>query len=328
MIELMRAVISDSEEIILNLEIGHIADSDFEHLCHVIRLLSTSGRTIVVLTGTLSRMLQLGTTISVIKRGRTIKTFSCTAISQKDLLNCLLDDVTEEVPYLPGANNNQVILSIQKMYLGQNDTSLDLKLYQGEIVGLIDFSYSASELILDTLFGLKPHCEELFEICQKKVKVNTPYEAFQAGIYYAQDLEHDTALFLNQTTNTNIYFPIIRQSSYTGGFLRHKYLLQEVQRISKQLDISEENLLKFPRQNNVFKINLARILIADKRILLMKNPFSGLSPQEIPIMRNFMLHYVKKGNCILFSSPHMSEIHNLCHRYYNVSGLYDTVQNS
>ena len=213
-------------------------------------------------------------------------------------------------------------LSVKGLRLSEKDAPLDLTLSQGEIVGLVNASPSSADRILQALYGLLPCSCYHLSVCGNSLPTRKPALAFDYGMLLVQNIECNDAMLYTASLRTNVELPLLRRSASFGGRIRRKFLDGEVERAAKAVGISPGQLGEPLAPPLILRAQLMRILLSHRPVLLLENPFVGLSPADDHLLRRFLVHFARDGNCVLFTSAHFSEMSEICtHCYQLTDGL-------
>lgn len=215
------------------------------------------------------------------------------------------------------------LLSVKGLRLSEKDAPLDLTLSQGEIVGLVNASPSSADRILQALYGLLPCSCYHLSVCGNSLPTRKPALAFDYGMLLVQNIEwqrrHAIHSVLAHECRAAVGFAA---PPPFGGRIRRKFLDGEVERAAKAVGISPGQLGEPLAPPLILRAQLMRILLSHRPVLLLENPFCRLSPADDHLLRRFLVHFARDGNCVLFTSAHFSEMSEICtHCYQLTDGL-------
>ncbi|MBP2057104.1 ABC-2 type transport system ATP-binding protein [Lactobacillus colini] len=82
----------------------------------------------------------------------------------------------------------------------------------------------------------------------------------------------------------------------------------------KELEVkgSINDKIKSLSKGNQQKVQLIATLIHDPKLIILDEPFSGLDPVNVGVMKEIILNQKKRGATIIFSDHNMSNIEELC----------------
>ena len=204
---------------------------------------------------------------------------------------------------------NTYLLELKKMTKSfpgvlAND-ALDLKIKQGEIHALLGENGAGKSTLVKMIYGiLKADSGEIY-FNGKKVTINSPAYARKLGI--AMVFQH-FSLFDSLTVVENISLGMDHQSSL-------KQLAQQITEISRRYG------LPLDPQRHVYtlsvgerqRIEIIRCLLQKPKLLIMDEPTSVLTPQEVEKLFVTLKRLAQEGLAILYISHKLDEIKALCH---------------
>lgn len=150
--------------------------------------------------------------------------------------------------------------------------SLNLDIYEGDILSIVGGSGSGKTVLFGFITGLEPIQQGVIEFCdQKKYKFGI---LFQTG-----------GLLSALTVIENVMFPLIE-----AEFMAPDIAFQKAKRMLERVHIGPEHFDKYPSNISggmVKRVGIARALVIEPSILFLDEPTSGLDPimaQDIDAM--------------------------------------------
>lgn len=186
------------------------------------------------------------------------------------------------------------------------NSSVDLSIDQGEIHALLGENGAGKSTLVKMIYGiLKPDSGTIY-YKGKEVSINSPADARKLGI--AMVFQH-FSLFESLSVVENISL----------GMDKVKDLSKLAHKIS---EVSEHYGLPLDPQRHVFtlsvgerqRIEIIRCLLQNPSLLVMDEPTSVLTPQEVQKLFVTLNRLAEEGLAILYISHKLDEIKDLCHR--------------
>lgn len=183
--------------------------------------------------------------------------------------------------------------------------NVDLKIKQGEVHALLGENGAGKSTLVKMIYGiLKPDSGTIFFNGQKVV-IDTPARARELGI--AMVFQH-FSLFDSLSVVENISLGMNKPGDL--GKLAEKIT-----------DISEKYGLPLHPHQHVYtlsvgerqRIEIIRCLLQDPKLLIMDEPTSVLTPQEVQKLFVTLNRLADEGLAILYISHKLDEIKELCH---------------
>lgn len=319
-VEFLKAVVSGAKVIFYNRGLDELTDREFAHLQTLFLSLTAAGISIVALCGQPARMLQVSSRIVAVKNGTLIKSLEHS--NAREIRRTTLGSYARQAAQLPDRSAQEApLLSIRGLRLSAGDHPLDLTVHRGEIIGLVDDSFSGAGRVLQALYGLIPCSCTHYSLNGRILPTNRPDRAFALGMLLIQRIESTDLLLPGAPLKNSIALPLLQRSAGFAGIIRRQFLELELASAAGAVGLLPEDLNRPLTPELVLRAQLARILVSHRSILLLENPFAGLSPADDHRLRQFIVDYANAGGCVLLSFTHFSEISEICTSCYQlVSG--------
>lgn len=187
----------------------------------------------------------------------------------------------------------------------------DLKLYSGEVHGLMGENGAGKSTLIKLLTGAYKPDEGEMLLDGQPLKVNGPKDAMNMGL---------TAIYqeLNVIPKLTVW-----ENIFLGRELRNKKGLLDIpqmkerakellQQLRQNIDVDEkvENLGMGHQQ----MVEICKALVLESRLIIMDEPTSSLSAGETEELLRTARELRDRGVAIVFISHHMDEIFRICDR--------------
>ena len=187
----------------------------------------------------------------------------------------------------------------------------DLKLYSGEVHGLMGENGAGKSTLIKLLTGAYKPDEGEMLLDGQPLKVNGPKDAMNMGL---TAIYQELNVIPKLTVWENIF--LVRELRNKKGLLdipqmkeRAKELLQQLR---QNIDVDEkvENLGMGHQQ----MVEICKALVLESRLIIMDEPTSSLSAGETEELLRTARELRDRGMAIVFISHHMDEIFRICDR--------------
>ena len=182
---------------------------------------------------------------------------------------------------------------------------IDLKIKPGEIHALLGENGAGKSTLVKMIYGiLKPDAGTIW-YNGKQVEINTPAHARELGI--AMVFQH-FSLFDSLSVVENISLGINKAVSLDK-------LAGEITEVSKRygLPLDPHRHVYTLSVGERQRIEIIRCLLLEPKLLVMDEPTSVLTPQEVKKLFETLNRLAKEGLAILYISHKLDEIKVLCH---------------
>lgn len=181
--------------------------------------------------------------------------------------------------------------------------NINLKIFEGEIVGLIGPNGAGKTTLIKTILNLyKPNSGSV-QICGYSVKNNLEQALSKTG-----SIIENPDMYLNLSGRKNLKITAllnqIEDDNYINDIVKYVGLNSRIDDKVKKYSLGMKQ-----------RLGLADALIKNPKLLILDEPTNGLDPYGIKELRNILKNISEKNNMsILISSHNLPEIENICDR--------------
>lgn len=176
---------------------------------------------------------------------------------------------------LKSAAQPELLLSLRGIdtFYGKSQilSDVNLDVHKGEIVALLGRNGAGKTTLLKTLIGIAPPSRGRVELAGEDVAGLSSAQIAQRGIGY---VPQGRALFQGMTVRHNLELGRIKRLTGAGMHWSEERVLEFFPRLAERLDTEADRLSGGEQQ----MVAVARALVGDTRLLLLDEPFEGLSP--------------------------------------------------
>lgn len=319
LVEIAKALLENSQVLILDEPTAPITNKEVELLFQVIRKLKAEGIAIIYISHRLEEIFQICDRISVLRDAKHIKTMAVSETTREELISLMIGrELSQEFPLrgkdfdYEGAETVLKLEHLTNKYI--KDISFELK--QGEILGLAGLVGAGRTEILRAIFGADHVSAGEVFVHGKKSVIRKPGDGIANGIALIPEDRKREGLMLFLPIAHNMTITIIKKLC--------KFLLISRGREKKQLDDSVKLLsiknssLSKPVSDlsggNQQKVVLAKWLSTTCDIFLFDEPTRGIDVGAKKEIYDFLFKLKAEGKSMIVVSSEMSEILNLTDR--------------
>lgn len=211
---------------------------------------------------------------------------------------------------------NEVILSVEgvsKSFLGTKALDkVSLEVCRGEVHGVIGENGAGKSTLMNTIFGSLQRDEGTIRFMGEEVHFKCPADALKAGISM---IHQETNLVQQFTASENIWLGM-EERFIKGGHLDNAARDRKTQELFDEYGISL-------RYNDVAgqvsmaacqMIEVIRAVACDAKLIIMDEPTSSLSVNEVKILFRMIRRLTEQGVAIIYISHKIEEIMEICDR--------------
>ena len=190
-----------------------------------------------------------------------------------------------------------------------DDVSLTFR--EGEIHAIVGENGAGKSTLMKILYGMQPADKGEIILKGEKVKFNDPGEAIAAGI----GMVHQEILLISEYTiweNVVLGKEPVKFVDHLDMKLARAQVKAKIDEFNLNLDPDTKvaDLSVAARQ----KVEILKLLFRNVSFLIMDEPTSVLTPQEVPQLFGELKRLRDKGHTIMFISHHLDEVLELSDR--------------
>jgi len=189
-------------------------------------------------------------------------------------------------------------------------------LRKGEILGLAGLVGSGRSEVVNAIVGRMKHTGRIF-VNGKEVQIHSPADAKRVGIGLITEDRKKDGLLPNLRIRPNITVNSLKIFTSSGllNVSREKRLASEqATKLGIKMRSIEQMVVNLSGGNQQ-KVILAKVLMANPKILLMDEPTKGIDIGAKNEIYKLMLEMVEKGISIVMISSELPELLAMCDRF-------------
>jgi rhamnose transport system ATP-binding protein len=316
MVEIARALASDSRLIIMDEPTAPLTPKEVETLFDIARRLRDEGRTIVFISHRLEEVRALCDRVTVFRDGNKVATEAIGKLTDADIIRLMIGRPVKEYMHKQTARIGEVALKVENLTLPGVFTGISFEVRRGEIVGLGGLVGAGRTDVARAIFGVAPATTGTIEIAGKPVSIADPSDAIALGLAFVPEDRAYAGIFRTLSVEQNITAAVPGRIA-PGGFIRRA--------IEKALAADSVRKLRIrlasPRQpigelsgGNQQKAILARWLLTDPGVLILDEPTRGIDIGVKAEFYEMIGDLAAQGRAILLISSELPELLALCDR--------------
>ncbi len=316
MVEIARALASDSRVIIMDEPTAPLTPKETETLFVIARRLRDEGRTIIFISHRLEEVRALCDRVTVFRDGNKVVTDLIGNLSDADIIRHMIGRPLKEYMHKQGVEIGDVALKVEGLSLPGAFTNISFEVRRGEIVGLGGLVGAGRTDVARALFGVAPATSGLLSVNGRAVSIAEPSQAIDLGLAFVPEDRAVAGIFRSLSVEQNI------TAAVPGKISRLGVIRRGVERALAEASVAKLSIrLASLRQpigelsgGNQQKAILARWLLTDPQVLILDEPTRGI---DIGVKAEFydMIGALAASGCaILLISSELPELLALCDR--------------
>lgn len=317
-VEIAKALLYDSEVIIMDEPTSAISEGEVEVLFKIIEQLRLEGKAIVYISHKLDELFKIADNFVVLRDGKSIESGQMKNINHDQLIQKMVGREIHKLERSTKVLENNPILTVQNLCLKHPYSKgkmllhdINLELNKGEIVGIFGLMGAGRTELLESIFGLNNgRASGNISVEGKPCNIKTVTDAINNKLALVpEDRKHD-GLVLGLDIRTNMTLPILNKLE-KFGFINTREEKKNVEKYIKELHIktpSDKQLAGNLSGGNQQKIVIAKWLLTQPLVIMLDEPTRGIDIHAKTEIYKLIKQLAATGIGILMVSSELPEI--------------------
>ncbi|MFP4374915.1 MAG: sugar ABC transporter ATP-binding protein [Spirochaetaceae bacterium] len=279
MIAIARALSSEPKLLILDEPTSSLSEKESERLFTTLKRLRSTGVSIVYVSHRLHEVKRIADRVAVIRDGR-LATVLEHPYEVKHIVTAMVGEMPEHEVREQRSTlaSREVRLELRDLVVEPGTPPLNLKLYEGEIVGITGLIGAGKSELAEVLFGVRQPVSGEILIDGEPYRPGDVYDAIRAGVFLVPEDRANNAVIPDFTVCQNITAPFLRDFQ-AFGIMKVGEEREASRRMIKAMGIKAESEVADMDSlsgGNQQKVVVARWLLKNFRLVLLDEPFQGV----------------------------------------------------
>jgi ribose transport system ATP-binding protein len=313
-----RALEVRAQLLVLDEPSASLPAADVARLFSVLNSLRSQGMGMIYVSHRLDEIMHISDRCAVMRDGQLVAIKPTKDTSETELIELIVGTSYSSLPTTQRAKIDSPVPAIElKAAAAANAGPLDLKLYPGEILGLVGLRGAGQDAIGRALFGCEPLSQGMLFVKGKPCVLQCPAHSIEVGIGYTAGERLEQNLAVNLTVQENL-FPNLTLHGQRGLNLKKRRQEKEkAKRLTEQYDInprSTDALIQQLSGGNQQKVVLARWFALNQEVLILEEPTAGVDVGAKRQIYELIRSRANAGCAIAVVSSDFDEITQVCSR--------------
>ncbi len=317
LVEIARSIRSNPRVLILDEPTSSLSRDEVAALFSVIRRLSATGVTTIIVSHRLPELYEICDSITVLRDGRTVLEGPMADTTTQELVAAMVG-LADPKPATSASSPTygQTVLATTGLGSSGAFTNLHLQIRSGEIVGLAGLSGSGCSEVLQSLAGTRPIDEGSAYLQERNYLPTSPRDALAARVGYLPPDRKRLGLLLSMSVSDNLAL------SATRDRLRLNRPNRGAEQSASQRFVTQAGV-RTPSVDtpvgslsggNQQKVALGKCLVEEPVFLLLDEPTRGVDVRARADIHQKLADTAAGGVGVLITSSDADEFVDLCHR--------------
>lgn len=312
MLEVARAMMSDSKLLILDEPTASLTDKESQLLFQFIERLRQKGVAIIYISHRLEEVIRLSDVVSVFLSGRLVKTLAKEELTQDRLIHYMTDGQVPISNYKKNEENfGKTVLSVNGLKTADGivkNASFQLK--EGEILGVYGLAGSGRTETMEAIYGVRKWESGSMTLFNEEVKHPSPSFSIKKGMVLIPENRHEDALIMGNTIAENMSLSILKKVT-KNGILRKKREESIVDSVMKRFKVKAESQRQRVGElsgGNQQKVVFGKALLSEPSIYICDEATQAVDIMTRNEIHQFLREQAKENKTVIYVSSDLHEI--------------------
>lgn len=316
LVEIAKNASRGAQVLLLDEPTSAISEREVAHLYTVINTLRSQGVAMIYTTHKMAEIRAVADRVVVLRDGGLVTDRPLAEITDDQIVEAMIGRELEDLFPDRGVATDEVALRLNGLSVAGFDSSVDLSVRRGEIVGLAGLVGAGRTELLEGIFGVRKTTAGTVEVSGRSVRRNDPAAAIARNVALVPEDRKGAGAVLTMDVLDNGSLP--RLSSFTAaGFLKQVSRRKAVDKAMSSVSLRSRGLgqtVGTLSGGNQQKVVLARWLTGKVDVLLLDEPTRGVDVGARSEIYRIITELAASGMAVLMASSDMPEILGLSHR--------------
>ncbi len=323
-LEIIKALAGAGRVLILDEPTAVLTPQEVAQLFAMLRALRAEKRLVIFITHKLREVAAIADRVTIMRRGRVVDTRSVDTVSESQMAELMVGEVTGAPPRAPHAASAGEP-ALEALHLLARDVrglpalvDVSFVVRAGEIFGVAGVDGNGQRELFEVLVGLLPPDGGTVAVGGHPLPAFTPAAAHAAGIGHIPPDRHREGLALSMSVAENFLLSrtMLDRCSH-HGVLQWSVARRVAAELARQYAIDYAGLdapVRSLSGGNQQRIIVARELAHQPRVLVTVNPTRGLDVHAARAVADALVAVARKGCAIILISTDLDEVLDLSDR--------------
>jgi ribose transport system ATP-binding protein len=317
LVEICKALSKNARILIMDEPTSALASDEISQLFTIIKQLRSEGRGIIYISHRMDELHQIADRVMIMRDGEYVTSMKfCDTTMEQIITNMVGHEIKEQYPRVT-CQVGKPLLKVENLNAGSQVRDINFEVHQGEIVGVAGLIGAGRTETMRAIFGIDTKEEGSVFLDGKKVVINSPQDAINAGIVLVPEDRKREGLCTRLSVSNNVSLPNLDWLSNRFGVVNSRKEKKIGSQVIKDMnvkvsdaDVDAETL----SGGNQQKVVLGKWLARNSRVVILDEPTRGIDVAAKVEIYNLMNRLKKQGIGVLFVSSEMTEVMGMSDR--------------
>lgn len=337
-LEIVKVLYRGASILILDEPTTVLTPQETDRLFSIIRGMRDAGKTAIIITHKLYEVMEISDRVTVMRKGRAIKTVDTKSTSQKELAELMVGkSLSTSFEHVPQTSEKQIALRLEEVSMKDPAAmrslhSVSLELFRGEILGIAGVSGSGQKQLCESIVGLQSITSGHIYAGDSEITGMTSFEASKKGIVRIGYVPEDR-VGMGLAAKLSLVDNVMLRDYRTGKGIKvdRKRATEMTERLVESLEVMHPGVdrpISVLSGGNLQKVLLGREIMTDPDILIAAYPVRGLDLGVTHKVIALLNEQKQQGRAVLMIAEDLDLLLEVCDRIAvmycgRVSGVVD-----
>jgi ribose transport system ATP-binding protein len=311
MIEVAKALSLKARIIVMDEPSAVLTPHELEKLFQVIAQLKREGVSFIYISHRLDEIFRIADRVTVLKDGEVQGTRLISEITRSQIIHMMVGrEIKKTNEKLEEKSDRKLVLEVENLQSEHLKEPANLRLYQGEILGIAGLVGAGRSELVRAIFGADKKLAGKIFIDGKAVTINSPGAAVQFGLGLVPEDRKSQGILSEMSVIENITITNLKKLT-RAGFIKKRKETRAANSLVERLKIrlsSIQQSINSLSGGNQQKVILARWLDSNARIIIFDEPTRGIDIAAKAQIHQLMNELLNQGVSIIMISSELPEI--------------------
>lgn len=319
-VEILKTLYRGADLLILDEPTAVLTPAEIEELINIIFKLTSSGKTVIIITHKLKEIKAVAESCTVIRKGKYIDTLDVKSTTERELAKKMVGKDVKLVVENPPEHPGDVVFEIKDLCIKKDSSenlfavnNLSLSIKRGEILGLAGVEGNGQKEIAESIMGLRKVYSGSIKINGKEIQNLSPCEVIKNKVSIIHEDRHKRGLILDFSVAENAVLEEYRERPFSkNGILNYSAINKFTKDLIVKYNVSPEKChrrrIRKLSGGNQQKVIIGREIHSNPDLLIAMQPTRGLDVGAIEYVHKTLIEERDKGRAILLISLELDEI--------------------
>jgi simple sugar transport system ATP-binding protein len=321
-VAICRALVADARLVIMDEPTASLTRTEVNQLLRTVHYLKQKRISVVFVSHRLDEVLEISDRVTVIRDGQKVGTFPAAEVSSERLTELMTGLKLNYALKAANQHDERIMLELDNLSRAGQYHNVNLKLYQGEVLGLCGLLGSGRTELALSLFGMtKPDSGKIY-LDSKPVRFRGHEDAIKSGIGYVSEDRLTLGLVQQQSVGDNTVLAIMEtlrsRFHLIDEYRKNRIVLEWIEKLGVKV-ASPDQAISTLSGGNQQKIVLAKWVLTQPKILILDSPTVGVDVGAKASIYQLIHQLAAEGISILLISDEVPEVYFNCDRVLHFS---------